>query len=86
MNNLECQFQVAAISEINGDVTMGQRSILTIIYNIVVTVTTSAPPPGNLGPIIGGVLVFFMAVATAAIVMALVVYWIRRYNHNIIIL
>ena len=24
---------------------------------------------------------FFMAVATAAIVMALVVYWIRRYNH-----
>ena len=80
LNNLECQFQVAAIAEINGD--MINCGTMTVIF--VVMVTTSAPPSGDLGPIIGGVLVFFMAVATAAIVMALVVYWIRRYNHIIL--
>ena len=73
LNNVEYQFQVAAIAELDGDVIVGQRSTHKTTE---VMVTDPAP---DLGPIIGGVIVFFMAVAAAAIVMALVVYWIRRY-------
>ena len=76
LNNVEYQFQVAAIAEVDGDVIVGQRSMHKTTDMVVVMVTDPVP---DLGPIIGGVIVFFMAVAAAAIVMALVVYWIRRY-------
>ena len=44
LNNAEYQFQVAAIAELDGDVIMGQRSLLS---GIVVALPTTAPTTGT---------------------------------------
>ena len=44
LNNVEYQFQVVAIAELDGDVIMGQRSLLS---GIVVALPTTAPTTGT---------------------------------------
>ena len=44
VNNVEYQFQVAAIAELNGDRAIGERSILN---NVSIVVHTTSPLPEN---------------------------------------
>ena len=56
MNNVEYKFQVAAIAELDGDVIIGQRSILNNMTMVVFTdtptthITSSPPSPQNPSP------------------------------------
>ena len=43
LNNVVYQFQVAAIAELDGDVIVGQRSLLNVIVAILLATTTCLP-------------------------------------------
>ena len=43
LNNVEYQFQVVAIAELDGDVIMGQRSLLSVIVVVLPTTATCLP-------------------------------------------
>ena len=43
LNNVEYQFQVVAIAELDGDVIIGQRSLLSRIVVVLPTTTTCLP-------------------------------------------
>ncbi len=44
MSNVEYQLQVVAIAELDGDVRMGERSMLTVVVVTIPTTTPSTPP------------------------------------------
>jgi hypothetical protein len=53
VNNEECQFQVAAIAVLDGDMSIGQRSMLSTILVALPVTTGDGPNCADLNPFLG---------------------------------
>ena len=70
-SNVEYQFEVMAVAELDGDVMMGE---ISNEYTKRLTPTSIPTTQINIAPIIGGVVVFIVAVAFVAVVVVILVY------------
>ena len=70
----EYQFEVVAVAELDGDTVMGERSDN---FTERLTLTSLPATQSNITPIIGGVMAFIVAVAFVAVVVVILLFFIR---------
>ena len=73
-SNVEYQFEVVAVAELDGDVVVGERSNK---YTKRLTLTSVPGTQIDIAPIIGGVLAFIVAVAFVAVVVVILLLLVR---------
>ena len=80
MNNVEYQFDVVAVAELDGDEVMGfrnrsQGALLTIPPDATPEPTTRPPPSpsnaNNLPAIVGGIIVFVLAIVAVVVILVI---------------
>ena len=77
MNNVEYQFDVVAVAELDGDVVMGfrnrsQGALISIPPDTTPEPTTRPPPsPSNLPAIVGGIIVFVLAIVAVVVILVI---------------
>ena len=70
----EYQFEVVAVAELDGDTVMGERSDN---FTERLTLTSLPATQSNITPIIGGVMAFIVAVAFVAVVVVILLFFVR---------
>ena len=70
----EYQFEVVAVAELDGDTVMGERSDN---FTERLSLTSLPATQSNITPIIGGVMAFIVAVAFVAVVVVILLFFVR---------
>ena len=80
LTDVEYKFEVVAVAELDGNVTMGRRSENVTIY---VPPVTSTPTPIQ-GALVGGVVAFIMAVVVVLVILVVLLFvrYFKDSNHE----
>ena len=71
LTDVEYQFEVVAVAELDGDVVTGDSEIVTVL--IPATTTTTTDSVSNVSDIVGGVVAFICILAALVVVSVIVV-------------